>query len=61
MSSCGVRNGAVLGWIGVGSSSTSSLRVSDMAGSTPEAVDLSEADLVREVVAAERKRLADRP
>ena len=34
-------------------------RVSDMAGSTPEAVDLSEADLVREVVAAERKRLAE--
>jgi SNF2 family DNA or RNA helicase len=33
-------------------------RVSDMAGSTPEAVDLSEADLVREVVAAERERLA---
>lgn len=36
-------------------------RVSDMAGSTPEAVDLSETDLVREVVAAERKRLAERP
>jgi superfamily II DNA or RNA helicase len=34
-------------------------RVSDMAGSTPEAVDLSEAELVREVVAAERKRLAE--
>ncbi|MFI7252823.1 C-terminal helicase domain-containing protein [Micromonospora chalcea] len=32
-------------------------RVSDMAASTPEAVDLSEADLVREVIAAERQRL----
>lgn len=35
-------------------------RVSDMADSTPEAVDLSEAELVREVVAAERQRLAER-
>jgi superfamily II DNA or RNA helicase len=35
-------------------------RVSDMAGSTPEAVDLSEAELVREVVASERERLAER-
>ncbi|WP_030271473.1 DEAD/DEAH box helicase [Micromonospora globosa] len=35
-------------------------RVSDMADSTPEAVDLSEAELVREVVAAERQRLFDR-
>lgn len=34
-------------------------RVSDMAGATPEAIDLSEADLVREVVATERKRLAE--
>ena len=32
-------------------------RVSDVADSTPEAVDLSEAELVREVVAAERQRL----
>ncbi|MEU8004184.1 DEAD/DEAH box helicase [Catellatospora sp. NPDC049111] len=32
-------------------------RVSDMADSAPEAVDLSEAELVREVVAAERQRL----
>jgi hypothetical protein len=32
-------------------------RVSDMADSTPEAVDLSEAELAREVVAAERQRL----
>ncbi|SCF08960.1 SNF2 family N-terminal domain-containing protein [Micromonospora viridifaciens] len=35
-------------------------RVSDMADSTPEAVDLSEAELVREVVAAERQRLFNR-
>ncbi|PWU52339.1 helicase SNF2 [Micromonospora sp. S4605] len=35
-------------------------RVSDLAGSTPEAVDLSEAELVREVVAAERERLFNR-
>lgn len=35
-------------------------RVSDMADSTPEAIDLSEADLVREVVAAERQRLFER-
>ncbi|WP_329259514.1 DEAD/DEAH box helicase [Actinoallomurus sp. NBC_01490] len=35
-------------------------RVSDMADSTPEAVDLSEAELVRQVVAAERQRLAER-
>ncbi|MFC0532501.1 DEAD/DEAH box helicase [Phytohabitans kaempferiae] len=35
-------------------------RVSDMADSTPEAVDLSEAELVREVVAAERQRLFER-
>lgn len=33
-------------------------RVSDTAGSTPEAVDLSEAELVRDVIAGERKRLA---
>lgn len=32
-------------------------RVSDMADSAPEAVDLSEAELAREVVAAERRRL----
>lgn len=35
-------------------------RVSDMADSTPEAVDLSEAELVRDVVAAERQRLFQR-
>ncbi|MCO5996278.1 DEAD/DEAH box helicase [Actinoallomurus rhizosphaericola] len=35
-------------------------RVSAMADSTPEAVDLSEADLVRQVIAAERRRLAER-
>ncbi|WP_066376446.1 DEAD/DEAH box helicase [Herbidospora mongoliensis] len=35
-------------------------RVSDMADSAPEAVDLSEADLAREIVAAERQRLAER-
>lgn len=35
-------------------------RVSDMADATPEAVDLSEAELVREVVAAERQRLVER-
>lgn len=35
-------------------------RVSEMAESTPEAVDLTEAQLVKEVVAAERRRLADR-
>lgn len=35
-------------------------RVSDMADSAPEAVDLSEAELAREVVAAERRRLAER-
>ncbi|SCL29215.1 SNF2 family N-terminal domain-containing protein [Micromonospora nigra] len=35
-------------------------RVSDMADSSPEAVDLSEAELVREVVAAERQRLFER-
>jgi hypothetical protein len=35
-------------------------RVSDMADSSPEAVDLSEAELVHEVLAAERKRLAER-
>ncbi|WFE44764.1 DEAD/DEAH box helicase [Verrucosispora sp. WMMD1129] len=35
-------------------------RVSDLAGATPEAVDLSEAELVREVVAAERQRLFNR-
>ncbi|MEU8055229.1 DEAD/DEAH box helicase [Microbispora bryophytorum] len=35
-------------------------RVSDMANSAPEAVDLSEAELAREVVAAERQRLAGR-
>ncbi|MFB9850306.1 SNF2-related protein [Micromonospora andamanensis] len=34
-------------------------RVSDMAESSPEAVDLSEAELVREVLAAERHRLLD--
>ena len=33
-------------------------RVSDMAKSTPDAVDLSEADLVREVIAAEQRRLS---
>jgi hypothetical protein len=33
-------------------------RVSDMAKSTPYAVDLSEADLVREVIAAEQRRLS---
>ncbi|MEV8511499.1 DEAD/DEAH box helicase [Dactylosporangium sp. NPDC051484] len=33
-------------------------RVSDMADSAPEAVDLSEAELARQVVAAERERLA---
>ncbi|NUS00681.1 MAG: DEAD/DEAH box helicase [Kribbellaceae bacterium] len=32
-------------------------RVSDTAGSAPEALDVSEADLAREVVAAERERL----
>lgn len=32
-------------------------RVSDLAAATPEAVDLSEAELVREVLAAERQRL----
>jgi superfamily II DNA or RNA helicase len=36
-------------------------RVSDMADSTPDAVDLSEADLAREVVAAERQRLFGHP
>lgn len=35
-------------------------RVSDMADSSPEAVDLSEAELVRQVVAAERQRLSGR-
>ncbi|GAA2388724.1 DEAD/DEAH box helicase [Dactylosporangium salmoneum] len=35
-------------------------RVSDMADSAPEAVDLSEAELARKVVAAERERLARR-
>ncbi|MGY3516382.1 DEAD/DEAH box helicase [Micromonospora sp. PTRAS2] len=35
-------------------------RVSDMADSSPEAVDLSEAELVRAVVAAERRRLFER-
>ncbi|GHJ54456.1 helicase SNF2 [Nonomuraea sp. TT08I-71] len=35
-------------------------RVSDMADSSPEAVDLSEAELVREVLAAERQRLFER-
>jgi superfamily II DNA or RNA helicase len=35
-------------------------RVSDMADSSPEAVDLSEAELVRAVVAAERQRLFER-
>jgi SNF2 family DNA or RNA helicase len=35
-------------------------RISDMADSSPEAVDLSEAELAREVVAAERRRLAER-
>ncbi len=34
-------------------------RVSDMADFTPEAVDLSEAELVRQVVAAERQRLVE--
>lgn len=34
-------------------------RVSDMAKSTPDAVDLPEADLVREVIAAERRRLSE--
>jgi superfamily II DNA or RNA helicase len=35
-------------------------RVSETAESTPEAVDLTEAELVREVVAAERERLSKR-
>ena len=35
-------------------------RISDMANSTPDAVDLSESELVREVVAAERQRLFER-
>lgn len=35
-------------------------RVSEMADSAPEAVDLSEAELARQVVAAERQRLAQR-
>jgi superfamily II DNA or RNA helicase len=34
-------------------------RVSEMAESTPEAVDLTEAQLVKEVLAAERRRLAE--
>jgi len=34
-------------------------RISDMADSSPEALDLSEAELVRDVVAAERRRLFD--
>lgn len=34
-------------------------RVSDLADSTPEAVDLTGADLVRQVVAGERQRLAE--
>jgi hypothetical protein len=36
-------------------------RVSDVAGSTPEAVDLSERTSCEGWVAAERKRLAERP
>ncbi|MEV2237265.1 DEAD/DEAH box helicase [Micromonospora sp. NPDC049891] len=36
-------------------------RVSDMADASPEAVDLSEAELVREVLAAERHRLFEHP
>ncbi|MDG4829316.1 DEAD/DEAH box helicase [Solwaraspora sp. WMMD1047] len=36
-------------------------RVSDMAAATPDAVDLSEADLVRQVIAAERQRLSGSP
>ncbi|UVS78196.1 DEAD/DEAH box helicase [Actinokineospora sp. UTMC 2448] len=36
-------------------------RVSDTADSTPDAVDLTEAELVREVLEAERRRLAGRP
>ncbi|GAA5057381.1 hypothetical protein HNP84_000481 [Thermocatellispora tengchongensis] len=35
-------------------------RVSAMTDSSPEAVDLTEAELVREVLAAERQRLAKR-
>lgn len=35
-------------------------RVSEMADASPEAVDLSEAELVRQVVAAERQRLSAR-
>lgn len=35
-------------------------RVSDLAGAAPDAVDLSEAELVREVIAVERKRLFQR-
>lgn len=35
-------------------------RVSDTAGSAPEAFDISETELAREVVAAERERLASR-
>ncbi|MFI9813868.1 hypothetical protein [Saccharothrix variisporea] len=33
-------------------------RVSDLARSSPDAVDLTEVELAREVIAAERKRLA---
>lgn len=36
-------------------------RVSDLADATPEAVDLSEAELARRVVATERQRLFGRP
>ncbi|WGJ85498.1 DEAD/DEAH box helicase [Gordonia sp. SMJS1] len=36
-------------------------RVSDIADSAPEAFDISEADLAREVVAAERERLLSQP
>nr|MDT0660928.1 hypothetical protein [Micromonospora sp. DSM 115978] len=36
-------------------------RVSDMAAATPDEVDLSEADLVRQVIAAERQCLLGSP
>ena len=36
-------------------------RVSETAGSAPEAVDVSEADLARDVIAAERERLFSQP
>ncbi len=36
-------------------------RVSDTAGSAPEALDVSEADLARQIVASERQRLLAQP